>query len=94
LRAYGTGKPTLLYLGKMEAGRATLGVIEHPDGLMAGRFSQGALVPSDERQVTLDAFKAAEQAARQVSSRFKAAGNAASARYYQGKAAQMQNQMD
>jgi hypothetical protein len=97
LRAYpkagSSDKAVLIFFGTLERGDAKLGVIETPDGFMAGEFAQGTLQESEDPNVTLRAFKVAVEAANLVSERLKAAGNAASATFYAKKAQNLQQQM-
>ena len=98
LRAYpkagSADKAVLIFFGTLERGDAKLGVIETPDGFMAGEFRQGKLQDSEDPNVTIRAFKVATEAATLVSERLKAAGNAASSTFYAKKAQTLQQQMD
>ena len=94
LRAYAKGMPTLVFYGLLQSGEPTLGVIDYPDGFMAGEVFQGAIRPTDDRNLTIQAFRVAEKAARQAATRFKVAGNKGSALFYARKAEQLAGQMD
>jgi hypothetical protein len=98
LRAYpksgSAEKAVLIFFGDLERGEAKLGVIETPDGFMAGEFAKGKLQDSEDPNTTIRAFKVATEAANFVSERLKAAGNAASAAFYAKKAQSLQQQMD
>ncbi len=98
LRAYpaanSADKAVLLFFGFVEHGEPKLGVIDTPDGFIAGPFSGGKAMDSEDPNVTLHAFREASQAAAFVSERMKAAGNAASANFYARKAKTLQEQMD
>jgi hypothetical protein len=94
LRAYAKDKPTQVFYGRLTAGHPTLGVLDHPNGFMAGEVASGAIQPTDDRQLTINAFRVAEQAARQAAARFNAAGNKSSAQFYAHKAEQLGDQLD
>lgn len=94
LRGYAKGKPTLIFYGEMQGGNPRLGVVEQPDGYLAGQFQEGKALPTEDPNVTLQAFNAAERAAQQVAARFNAKGNAASARFYAERAKRLGAQMD
>ena len=83
-----------LFFGTAESGVVRAGVIDQSDGYVAGRFNDGKLTPSDERQATIDAFKQASGAAKLVAARYRKSGNLASAKFYDGKAKQLAEQMD
>ena len=98
LRAYpkagSVDKAVLIFFGTLERGDAKIGVIDTPDGFMAGEFAKGKLQDSEDPNVTIRAFKVATEAATLVSERLKAAGNAASSAFYAKKAQSLQQQMD
>jgi hypothetical protein len=98
LRAYpkagSPDKAVLIFFGTLERGEPKLGVIDTPDGFMAGEFVKGKLQDSGDPNVTSRAFKIATEAATFVSERLKAAGNAASATFYAKKAQSLQQQLD
>lgn len=94
LRGLEKGQVVRLFFGRMLAGQPQIGVVEWPTGYVAGRFEAGRVVTSDDRNDTLRAFRAASQAAEAVSERFRAAGNAPSARFYRDKARRLDAQMD
>lgn len=98
LRAYpkagSADKAVLIFFGVLERGDATLGVIDTPDGFMAGEFDGGKLLDSESRDVTIRAFRVAAEAASLVSERMKTAGNATSASFYAKKAQSLEQQMD
>ena len=94
LKEYSGGKVARFFFGRVHGGNIELGVIDQADGFVAGKFDHGQLVPSDDRQAYIDAFREAEQAAKQAASRFKAAGNEASFRFYENKAKELAGQMD
>lgn len=82
------------FFGVMDKGQVKLGVIDQPDGYMAGRFDDGRVLASAERQTTITAFKAAASAAQWVASGYRKSGNLASAKFYEAKAKQLAEQMD
>ncbi len=94
LKEYSGGKVVRFFFGRVRNGNIELGVIDQADGFVAGKFDHGQLIPSDDRQAYIDAFREAEQAAKQAASRFKTAGNAASYRFYETKAKELADQMD
>lgn len=94
LRSYFRGAPGPAFFGRMVAGTLDMGVIEGEGGFTAGRFRDGEVVAGADRQTLIDAFTLAAKAARATAARFKAEGNAASARFYADKADQLENQMD
>jgi hypothetical protein len=84
-----------IFYGRVKEGTLQSGVIDALDeGYLAGRFENGHLVSSDDRQVYLDAFKTAVAAAQATAQRFQRKGNTASAHFYAGKAKALQQQMD
>lgn len=94
LRGFENGKVLRLFFGRMKAGQPEIGVDELPDGYVAGRFKDGQVVTSDDRNDTILAFREASKAAAVVSERFRAAGNAPSAKFYRDKAHSLGAQMD
>ncbi|OWQ90790.1 hypothetical protein CDN99_11500 [Roseateles aquatilis] len=84
-----------MFLGRVHKGELSLGVVDIPDqGFAAGRFEQGKLVPTDDRQQIIKAFDEAARAATAAADRFEKAGNAASAKFYRAKAKELREQMD
>jgi len=94
LRAYEHGQVAGTFFGSLQAGQLVLGVIEQPDGFVAGRFEAGKLVADGERNTLIMAFGEASAAALQLAERYRMAGNAASAHYYKVKATQLSAQLD
>jgi hypothetical protein len=94
LRAYEHGRVVRVFYGTLRAGQPALGVVDLGDGYMAGRFEAGRLVRDGDRNTLLAAFNDAQLAARRMAERLRAAGNAASTRFYQDKAMQLERQMD
>ena len=83
------------FFGRVDNGELLLGVIDTPEqGFSAGRFVQGRVQVSDERQVFIDAFELAAQAAGAAAARFEQAGNQASARLYRQKEQTFYEQLD
>lgn len=84
-----------MFLGRVAKGELALGVIDIPDqGYMAGRFEQGKAVPTDDRQLIIQAFEEAAKAASAAADRFEKAGNTGSAKFYRAKAKALREQMD
>jgi hypothetical protein len=94
LRAYRDGQVQQIYFGRFVQGEPTSGVIDHPEGFIAGRFKNGKVVANEERQDVISAFRAGEAAAIAFAQQLKRNGNAASARFYQDKAHQLATQME
>jgi len=83
------------FFGRVENGELALGVIDTPEqGFSAGHFAQGRVQASDERQVYIDAFNVAAQAAGAAATRFEQAGNNASAQFYRQKEQAFHEQLD
>jgi hypothetical protein len=94
LRVYNHSKAVTAFYGRMREGKMALGVIDAPEGFLAGRFDDSTLVTSDDRNTFIAAFREASAAAKAASEIFKSQGNSASAKFYQEKAAQLAAQMD
>lgn len=94
LKEFRDGTAKRFFFGRMKDGNLDFGVIDQPEGYMAGRFAQGHLEPSEDRQNFISAFDEAEKAATRAATRFREAGNAASARFYETKAKELREQMD
>ena len=82
------------FFGRLDKGKLARGVIDQPDGFVAGDFKAGAVLPSDNRQTALDAFTEAKTAAGLTAAKFRKAKNAASAKFYDDKAKSLADQMD
>lgn len=84
------GKVKLSFFGRLKNGEPVLGFLESDGGFQAGRFKDGKELPPDDElnpPKTMEiAFSEAEKAAKFVAGRFRAAGNTASAAYYENKA--------
>ncbi|MFC5548112.1 hypothetical protein [Massilia aerilata] len=94
LRAYRDGQVQQIYFGRFVQGEPSFGVIDHPEGFIAGRFKNGKLVDNEERQDVISAFRAGEAAALAFAQQLKRNGNASSARFYQEKAHKLATQME
>ena len=94
LRAYDGTRVVVAYYGRLEDGQLLLGVVERPDGFVAGRFEAGRVVNDGDRNTLIRAFDEASQAARERAERFRLAGNTASAAYYDSKSRQLAQQID
>lgn len=94
LREFVAGKVARIFFGRLLAGQAQLGVIEQPDGYVAGRFVSGQALRDGDRNTLIDAFEEARAAAEQLAEAYQRAGNAPSARFYREKARQLARQMD
>lgn len=82
------------FFGRLKQGALELGAIEQAGGYVAGTFKDGKPVPSDEQQPTIDGFREAEKAAKQISDTFRKSGDKASARLYKTKAKQLGEQIE
>jgi len=94
LREFVGGKVARIFFGSLHDGQLALGVIEQPDGYVAGRFEGGRAVGDGDRSVLIKAFDEGSAAAGQFAEALGSAGNAASARFYRDKARQLALQMD
>jgi hypothetical protein len=94
LKEYTEQKVTRFYFGRFKDGHVEIGVIEETDGYLAGRFVNGSPVPTEDPQVTIDAFTEAEKAASQAAARYANTGNKTSAMLYKNKAKKLAMQMD
>src|SRR5262245_5416622 len=94
LKEYQQQKVVRFFFGRLEQGELKLGVIDQPEGFVAGAFEKGAPVPSEDRQRAIDAFAEGEKAANEAAGRFNKAGNAASAKFYAAKAKELRDQLD
>jgi len=94
LRGYRKAGAPRLFLGVVEQGEPSLGVIEAEGGYIAGRFGHGKLLPNQDRNDIIRAFDEASAAARDFGERLRKAGNRSSAEFYLKKAQQLEQQMD
>lgn len=85
-RADSEDKNVLIFFGKLRRGKPALGVLDLPNGFQAGKVVAGEVTGYDDRDLAIEALDEGTKAARQVSERMKAAGNAASAAFYDKKA--------
>ncbi|WP_206127224.1 hypothetical protein [Burkholderia sp. Ac-20379] len=81
----GAAEPYLFFLGEMKAGRPVRGLLKMSGGWMtATRFDSSLKAQSDSDGRDTDAiFQLGEHAAHATAKRFKDAGNARSAAYYE-----------
>jgi hypothetical protein len=94
LKEYRRQSVVRFFFGRLEHGQVKLGVIDQPEGFVAGEFAKGELLPSADRQRAVDAFAEGEKAANEASSRFNKAGKAAPAKLYAAKARELHDQLD
>jgi hypothetical protein len=94
LKAYESGKVVRFFFGTLKAGEPAIGVIDSEEGYRAGRFTRGRLISNEDRNTLIRAFDSASKAAQALAGRFAKAGNKASARFYEGKARELREQMD
>jgi hypothetical protein len=94
LRAYTNGLASRLFLGRMRGGEFDIGVIDLPEGYIAGRFVEGKAVQDGDRNVIINAFREASSAAKLVGELFRQAGNSAAADFYLEKSRKLAEQMD
>lgn len=98
LRAYpsaeSAGSTVLIFFGEIIHGEPSIGVIDVPDGFIAGELREGRVIDTGDRNTIIRAFRVASEAAMLASERFAAAGNRASARFYASKAEVLAEQMD
>jgi hypothetical protein len=94
LVATAKGKVARIFFGSMRAGELTIGVIDTPDGFVAGKFQHGKVIDTDQRSEIIRSFQEATAAATSVSEHFKGIGKAASAKFYAEKAKTLNEQMD
>ena len=87
-----------LWLGTVEHGRLRWGALRTSGGYVVGQWQNGAVVAIEDdidlRNATVKAFRTAERAARKLSARMIAKGNAASGRFYRGVADELAKQTD
>ena len=87
-----------LWLGTVEHGRLRWGALRTRGGHVVGQWQNGAVVAIEDdidlRNATAKAFRTAERAARKLSARMTAQGNAASGRFYRGVADELAKQTD
>jgi len=90
----GSQAQVLIFFGRLDHGQPKLGVIDTPDGYIAGELADGKELSNDDPNVTLRAFRAASAAASFVRDRLDAVGNAASAAFYTKKAEDLAAQIE
>jgi hypothetical protein len=94
LKEYQQQKVVRFFFGRLEHGEPKLGVIDQPEGFVAGQFAKGEPLQSDDRQRLIDAFAEGEKAANEAAGRFSKAGKQASAKFYAEKAKSLREQLD
>jgi len=87
------------FYGQLESGSPSFGVLQTSGGFMAGRWHHGTLVaplPDDmaQRNVLIDAFRVAADAATAASNAFAKKGDAESSKFYATQARTLDDQMD
>ncbi|MEF0943438.1 hypothetical protein [Rhizobium sp. BR 362] len=84
------------FFGQMKDGIPQIGVVDLGDGYRAGTFDQDDIGGQavSEPQVRIDAFRAAIEAARFVSAKYKAENNRGSAQLYETLAKTFEAQLD
>jgi hypothetical protein len=94
LKEYQQQKALRFFFGRLEHGELKLGVIDQPEGYLAGKFVKGAPVPAEDSQQTVSAFAEAETAANEAAGRFRKADNLEAARFYAAKSKALREQLD
>ncbi|CAH0145489.1 MULTISPECIES: hypothetical protein [Agrobacterium] len=96
LRRRDGGRAGAAFLGKMRNGLPEIGVVDLGDGYRAGKFSDGDIGGEAELepQLRIDAFRIAADAARQVSAKYAAEKNEASAQLYGTMAETLEAQIE
>ncbi|ONG53582.1 hypothetical protein BKE38_11645 [Pseudoroseomonas deserti] len=95
LRRRDGARPGDAFYGEMRGGVPRIGVVDTGGGYRVGAFRDGEIGEGDlDWQQRLDAFDAAVRAAKAVSAAYRAQGNLASARHYEGVARQLAMQND
>lgn len=95
LRRRDGARPGVAFYGAMQGGVPRIGVVDLDGGYRVGAFRDGEIGEGElDWPQRLAAFDAAVQAARAVSAAYRAQGNAASARHYEGVARQLAMQND
>jgi hypothetical protein len=94
LVATSNGKVARIFFGSMHGGELAIGVVDTPDGFVAGKFKGGKVIDTDDRSQIIRSFQEATAAAKSVSDHFKSLGKAASAKFYAEKAKALNEQMD
>ncbi|MER2519357.1 MAG: hypothetical protein ABTQ34_01570 [Bdellovibrionales bacterium] len=94
LRRFEDNNAVETFYGTMENGALSLGVIDSGTGYIAGRFKEGALEHTEDRNVILDAFETASRAAKQLGDLYGRDGQKKQAIYYREQAKVLSEQMD
>ena len=87
------------FYGQLESGSPSLGVVQTSGGFIAGRWHHGALaapLPDDmaQRNVLIDAFRVAADAATAASNSFAKQGDTEASSFYATQARLLRDQMD
>jgi hypothetical protein len=87
------------FYGRLDSGSPSIGVLQTDSGFVAGRWKHGAVagpLPDDvaQRNVMLDAFRAAANAATAVSMSFAKKADAEASSFYARQARVLSEQMD
>nr|WP_246806370.1 hypothetical protein [Rhizobium lusitanum] len=84
------------FLGKMKDGIPEIGVVDLGDGYRAGKFESGDIGGQSDLdpQIRIDSFRAAAEAARLVSVRYKTEHKDASVQFYQTLAKTLEAQLE
>ncbi len=94
LKEYQQQQVVRFFFGRLERGELKLGVIDQPEGFIAGEFVKGAPVLSEDAQRIVSAFAEAEKAANEAANRLSKAGNKESGMFYAAKAKKLREQLD
>lgn len=94
LKEYDNKKVKRFFFGRFKNGNLDLGVIDQNDAYLAGQFDLGQVMPTDNRQVFINAFVEGEKAAAEAAARFAKNGNKVSSVFYEKKAKALREQMD
>jgi len=87
------------FYGQLESGSPSIGVLHTSGGFMAGRWNHGSVIADlpdgiAQRNVVIDAFRKAADAATAASRSFAKKGDADASRFYATQARNLDNQMD
>jgi hypothetical protein len=87
------------FYGHLERGSASVGVLQTDNGFVAGRWNGGTVAPAlpddvARRNVMIEAFRVAAQAATEVSESFAKRADPEASRFYARQALLLRDQMD
>ena len=94
LRGYDDGQAKRIFFGVMNNGDLDIGVIEIPEGYIAGQFLHGNIQRNTDRNMIIKAFQEASLAAAIAAGRFRASGKDDSAEFYARKSRELSQQME